>query len=122
MKIVAFRRYYRSIRHYAVNSLSEAELERREQRISSSVGWRIFFRTYELIFMTKPPVEHHSNMLPENGNGDVPPTQSPNHGRTVRSRFDLKELKNSICLDHITLGRCRTNSKSSQLKKCPEQI
>jgi hypothetical protein len=66
MKIVAFRRYYRSVRHYAVQRYTPIELLLKETRCAYSVFWRIIYNIYERIVMTKPPVEHHSNMQSEN--------------------------------------------------------
>lgn len=62
MKLVAFRRYYRSVRHYAVRRYTPIELLLKESRCSISVFWRICYNIYERVVMTKPPVEHHSNM------------------------------------------------------------
>ena len=62
MKVVAFRRYYRSVRHYAVLDYSPIELLLKESRTSGSVRWQFVYSVYEFIIMTKPPVEHHDNM------------------------------------------------------------
>lgn len=59
VKVIEFRRYYRSIRHYAVTEYwTEKDLKIMEQR-KESLQWRIYFRIYEAIFMTKPRVAHH---------------------------------------------------------------
>lgn len=59
VKVIAFRRYYRSIRHYAVTEYwKEKDLAVMERR-KESRPWRFFYRIYEAIFMTKPRVAHH---------------------------------------------------------------
>lgn len=66
-KVIAFRRYYRSIRHYAVNSRTDEEDKLIANR-KTWPFWRLYYRVYETIFMTKPIVEvHHLNCL----NGDA---------------------------------------------------
>lgn len=62
MKIVSFRRYYRSVRHYAVTKLTESELKLKEERCAGSFIWRVIYNIDGRIFMRKPPVEIHSNM------------------------------------------------------------
>lgn len=62
MKIIDFRRYYRSIRHYAVRRRTKSDIELLEQRCDNSFLWCLFYFFDERIFMRKPPVEHHSNM------------------------------------------------------------
>lgn len=62
MRIIGFRRYYRSVRHYAVERYSEENLKLKEERCKSLLFWRIVYNVYERIVMTKPPVEKHSNM------------------------------------------------------------
>jgi hypothetical protein len=59
-KIVIFRRYYRSIRHYAVDKWSDEDRKLIEER-KEQILWRVYYRIYEIIFMTKPRVEIHYN-------------------------------------------------------------
>lgn len=66
-----FRRYYRSVRHYAVDCFSEVDWTRRNERVSESIIWFALYKSYELVFMTKPPVEYHSDNLPEVTNGSA---------------------------------------------------
>lgn len=65
-KVIQFRRYYRSIRHYGVTMRWTEEdlkiMERRKQWLM----WRIYYQLYEMIFMTKPLVENHYGQKCEN--------------------------------------------------------
>lgn len=57
-KVIGFRRYYRSIRHYAVNRWTEDD----KKLIDNRKGWpfwRLYYQIYEMIFMTKQIVEIH---------------------------------------------------------------
>lgn len=80
MKIVAFRRYYRSVRHYAVTKLTESELKIKSERCAESFIWRVIYSIDELIFMRKPPVENHSNM---------PNDQVPSSSEQVKTELIL---------------------------------
>lgn len=68
-KIIAFRRYYRSIRHYAVDKWTEDDKKLIETR-KSNVAWRYYYRIYEVLFMTQPRVEHHHNGDDDDDEGD----------------------------------------------------
>ena len=58
-KVIAFRRYYRSIRHFAITLWwKEEDFERMEVRKKWQF-WRIFYHFYEKIFMIRPLVEVH---------------------------------------------------------------
>lgn len=60
-KVIQFRRYYRSIRHYGVTSRwTEEDLKNIERR-KQWLMWRIYYQLYEMIFMTKPLVENHQH-------------------------------------------------------------
>lgn len=83
MRIVGFRRYYRSVRHYAVERYTEDHLKLKEERCKSHRFWRICYNLYERIVMTKPPVERHSNM-PEDDTIDD----------------QVKKLIYAVCLQH----------------------
>ncbi|CAH1714766.1 unnamed protein product [Chironomus riparius] len=68
-KVIAFRRYYRSIRHYAVNAWTAQDKEMIENR-KAWIWWRLYYRVYESIFMTKFIVEIHQHKAAlEVGNG-----------------------------------------------------
>lgn len=57
-KVIAFRRYYRSIRHYAIDKWSDDDKKMIEER-KAWPAWKIYYHVYEMIFMTQPRVEHH---------------------------------------------------------------
>ncbi|CRL08662.1 CLUMA_CG021377, isoform B [Clunio marinus] len=61
MKMVHFRRYYRSVRHYAVKRLTPEEKLLKERRIAASPQWMLYYAIIDNIFMKGPPVEHHSD-------------------------------------------------------------
>lgn len=52
-----FRRYYQSVRHYAVRQYSDKALEMKERRCKFLVLWQIFYKVYESIVMTQPPAD-----------------------------------------------------------------
>lgn len=62
VKVIAFRRYYRSIRHYAVNAWTAEDKKMIENR-KQWIFWRIYYRIYEAIFMTKLIVEVHQHKV-----------------------------------------------------------
>jgi hypothetical protein len=70
MKIVGFRRYYRSIRHYAVKKYTPIELMLKTARCNRWWIWRMIYRAYEFVVMTKPPVAHHANMPDEDDSSE----------------------------------------------------
>lgn len=71
MVVVSFRRYYRSVRHYAVVKYSEDNLRLKEFRCKRSLFWRFLYGSYEAVFMTNPPVKVHDAPCKNNNNGDV---------------------------------------------------
>lgn len=63
LSILHFRRYYRSVRHYAVDAFTKEDWQRRDERVKESMIWAILYKIYELIFMTKPLVEFHPDRV-----------------------------------------------------------
>ncbi|KAG5679368.1 hypothetical protein PVAND_008937 [Polypedilum vanderplanki] len=57
-KIIDFRRYYRSIQHYAVDKWTENEKKFIEERKRSTL-WKFYYQVYEYVFMTEH--EHDDN-------------------------------------------------------------
>ncbi|XP_070498048.1 uncharacterized protein Jabba isoform X3 [Chironomus tepperi] len=62
-KVAEFRRYYRSIRHYAVDAWTAEDREMIAKR-KAWIWWRIYYRFYETFFMTKHLVEKHGPKSP----------------------------------------------------------
>lgn len=68
-KVIAFRRYYRSVRHYAVTEYwTSGDLTKIENRKKANFAWKIYYIFYEMFFMTRPLVEQHYDL---NGNVKV---------------------------------------------------
>lgn len=74
-KIIAFRRYYRSIRHYAVDCrTAEEEVIVAERK--KILFWRVYYRVYEAVVMTRPIVEVHGSNSSNGNVGEVSAAES----------------------------------------------
>lgn len=71
MKISSFRRYYRSVRHYAVNKPTADELKLEKDRCANSLFWTVAYNLRSWVFMTEPLIVQHSNM-PKEGSAATP--------------------------------------------------
>jgi hypothetical protein len=59
-KISNFRRYYRSIRHYAVKKYSDNDLDLIAKR-KEFFRWRVYYRIYGMFFLTSPADENNND-------------------------------------------------------------
>jgi hypothetical protein len=78
-KIINFRRYYRSVRHFAVDKWTEDDKKMIEER-RAGIFWRVYYRIYEIVFMTKPRVEQHNNDERATKVGDNAEATEVSHG------------------------------------------
>jgi len=62
-RVVDFRRYYRSIRHYAIQQPSSEQQMLIAKRRSANAAWRFYYDAYEMIFMTKPLPGHFNHAI-----------------------------------------------------------
>jgi len=67
LKVSDFRRYYRSVRYYAVKELSEEDLKTRESKRRALFLWRIIFVIDEMIFMRQAPMVCEDEMHEQHG-------------------------------------------------------
>lgn len=51
------------MRHYAVDAFTHDDWQRRNERVKESTIWAIIYKLYELVFMTKPLIEHHPDKV-----------------------------------------------------------
>jgi len=75
-KVNEFRRYYRSVRFFAVKPLTKEALKEREERSKASFIWRLIYSIDESIFMRKPPMvceddNHENHIAPEDKVNDT---------------------------------------------------
>lgn len=68
LKVSNFRRYYRSVRYYAVQQLSDEALKTREAR-KAYIFWWFIYKIDESIFMRSPPIicddeKHEEHVAP----------------------------------------------------------
>jgi len=69
-KVNEFRRYYRSVRYFAVKPLTKEALKEREEKSKVSFIWRLIYSIDESIFMRNPPMvceddNHENHFAPE---------------------------------------------------------
>lgn len=69
-RVTDFRRYYRSIRHFAVKAKSQEEKEKISQQ-KKYIFWRIYYGIMDLIFMSEPLPQHSNGSAVSGASNEV---------------------------------------------------